>query len=94
MYSIDRESMDKYHIDLAGVVREALKDNQTAILDRQKLATTEKIGLPVAQLQGVRMAVKTKVESCSCGISTPASDCAQRQSQTIIRSFICCWASA
>ena len=45
MYSIDWESMDKYHIDLAGIVREAVKDNQTAILDRKKLATTEKIGL-------------------------------------------------
>jgi ArsR family transcriptional regulator len=45
MYSIDWESMDKCHIDMAGIVRGAVKDNQTAILDRQKLATTEKIGL-------------------------------------------------
>jgi len=45
MYSIDWENMDKQHIDLAGLLREALKDNQTAILDRQKLATTVKIGL-------------------------------------------------
>ena len=52
MYSIDWESMDKYHIDLAGIVREALKDNQTAILDRQKLATTEKIGLTVCSATG------------------------------------------
>ncbi|MCX6001915.1 MAG: metalloregulator ArsR/SmtB family transcription factor [Chloroflexi bacterium] len=52
MYSIDWESMDKYHIDLAGIVREALKDNQTAILDRQKLATTEKIGLQVCSATG------------------------------------------
>ncbi len=52
MYSIDWESMDKYHIDLAGIVREALKDNQTAIFDRQKLATTEKIGLTVCSATG------------------------------------------
>jgi ArsR family transcriptional regulator len=45
MYSIDWDSMDKYHVDLTGIVREAVKNNQAAILDRQKLATTEKIGL-------------------------------------------------
>jgi ArsR family transcriptional regulator, arsenate/arsenite/antimonite-responsive transcriptional repressor len=45
MYSIDWDSMDKYHVDLAGIVREAVKNNQAAILDRQKLAITEKIGL-------------------------------------------------
>ena len=52
MYSIDWESMDKYHIDLAGIVREALTDNQMAILDRHKLATTEKIGLTVCSATG------------------------------------------
>ena len=52
MYSIDWESMDKYHIDLAGIVREAVKDNQTAILDRQKLSTTKKIGLTACAATG------------------------------------------
>jgi len=54
MYSIDWESMDKYHIDLAGIVREALRDNQTAILDRKKLATTEKIGLTTCSATGCK----------------------------------------
>jgi ArsR family transcriptional regulator len=45
MYSIDWDTMSKCRIDLVGIVRDELKDNQTAILDRQKLATTEKIGL-------------------------------------------------
>jgi ArsR family transcriptional regulator, arsenate/arsenite/antimonite-responsive transcriptional repressor len=45
MYSIDVENMDKFHIDLAAIMREAVRNNQTAILDRQKLANTEKIGL-------------------------------------------------
>ena len=58
MYSIDRESMDKCHIDLTGVVQEALKDNQTAILDRQKLATTEKIGLTVCSATGSKNSCK------------------------------------
>ncbi len=58
MYSIDRESLDKYHVDLAGIVREALKDNQTAILDRQKLATTEKIGLTTCSATGSKNSCK------------------------------------
>jgi ArsR family transcriptional regulator len=58
MYSIDSESMDKYHIDLAGVVRDALTDNRTAILDRQKLATTEKIGLTACAATGSKNGCK------------------------------------
>jgi DNA-binding transcriptional ArsR family regulator len=58
MYFIDWESMDKYHIDLAGIVREAMKDNQTAILDRQKLAITEKIGLTVCSATGSKNGCK------------------------------------
>ena len=53
MYSIDWESMDKYHIDLAGVLREALKENQTALLDKQKLAKTVKVGLIGCTASGV-----------------------------------------
>jgi ArsR family transcriptional regulator len=52
MYSVDWEGMNKYHIDLAGIVRDELKDNQAAILDRQKLATTQKLGLSVCASTG------------------------------------------
>ena len=58
MYSIDRESMDKCHIDLARIVQEALKDNEMAILDRQKLANTEKIGLTVCSATGSKNSCK------------------------------------
>ncbi len=45
LYSIDWENMDKLHINLTGVLNDALKDDQTAARDRQKLATAVKIGL-------------------------------------------------
>jgi len=45
MYSIDWEGMDKNHVDLEAVLREAFKDNQTALLDKRKLAKTVKVGL-------------------------------------------------
>jgi ArsR family transcriptional regulator len=52
MYSIDWESMDKYHIDLTGVLREALKDNRAATTDKQKLAKTMRIGLTACATMG------------------------------------------
>jgi len=45
MYSIDWEGMNKNHIDLVAVVREALAENQTALSDRLKLSETMKIGV-------------------------------------------------
>jgi len=45
MYSIDWEGMNKNHIDLVAVVREALANNQTALSDRLKLSQTMKIGM-------------------------------------------------
>jgi len=53
MYSIDREGMDKNHIDLVATVREALTNNQTALSDKRKLAKTVKIGLSGCSIAGV-----------------------------------------
>ncbi len=45
LYSIDWETMDKNHLDLAGFLREALKNNPGAAADRKKLAKTVRVGL-------------------------------------------------
>ena len=52
MHSIDWENMDKYRIDLTDVLRGALKDNQVATIDRQKLAKTVRIGLTACATTG------------------------------------------
>jgi ArsR family transcriptional regulator len=53
MYSIDREGMDKNHIDLVATVRQALANNQTALSDKRKLSETVKIGLSGCSVSGV-----------------------------------------
>jgi len=53
MYSIDWEGMNKNHIDVVATVREALTNNQTAILDKRKLSQAVKIGLSGCAVAGV-----------------------------------------
>jgi ArsR family transcriptional regulator len=53
MYSIDREGMDKNHIDLLATIGEAMVNNQAALSDKRKLSQTVKIGLSGCAASGV-----------------------------------------
>lgn len=44
LYSIDREGSKQYCVDLIEAVRNALEGSETALLDRQRLRSTERIG--------------------------------------------------
>jgi len=44
LYSIDRESSKQYCVDLIEAVRKALEGNETALRDRQRLKSAERVG--------------------------------------------------
>ena len=44
LYSIDREGSKQYCVDLIEAVRNTLEGNETALLDRQRLRSAERIG--------------------------------------------------
>ena len=44
LYSIDEKGLKDYHIDLLDAVGKALKGNETALLDRQRLKSAERVG--------------------------------------------------
>jgi ArsR family transcriptional regulator len=44
LYSIDRQGSREYCMDLTGAVRKALKDNETARIDRQRLERAKRVG--------------------------------------------------
>ncbi|MBM3142820.1 MAG: winged helix-turn-helix transcriptional regulator [Chloroflexi bacterium] len=44
VYSIDKESLGEYYVDLIEAVRKALEENETALLDRQRLRSVKRVG--------------------------------------------------
>jgi ArsR family transcriptional regulator len=44
LYSIDKEGLEPYHTNLLEAVEKVLKGNETALLDRQRLQQTERVG--------------------------------------------------
>lgn len=44
LYSIDREEMKEHFSQVVEAVREALKENETAVLDLERLKGTQKVG--------------------------------------------------
>ncbi len=44
LYSIDKEGLKEYSVDLIEAVRKALEGNETALLDRQRLKSAERMG--------------------------------------------------
>lgn len=44
VYSIDEESMGEYYSDLIEAVRKGLDGNETAMLDRQRLRSAQRVG--------------------------------------------------
>jgi ArsR family transcriptional regulator len=44
VYSIDEESLGEYYVELIEAVRKALKGNETALQDRQKLRNATRVG--------------------------------------------------
>ncbi|UCH51349.1 MAG: winged helix-turn-helix transcriptional regulator [Chloroflexota bacterium] len=44
LYSIDREGLKEHYTDLVEAVRKALEGNETAIQDRRRLRTAQRIG--------------------------------------------------
>lgn len=44
LYSIDKESAKRYCTDLTEAVRKALEGNETALIDRQRLESVERVG--------------------------------------------------
>jgi ArsR family transcriptional regulator len=44
LYSIDREGLKPHYSDLLEAVKKALEVNETALLDRQRLQQTERVG--------------------------------------------------
>jgi ArsR family transcriptional regulator len=44
VYSIDEESLGEYYLELIEAVRKALKGNETALQDRQKLRNATRVG--------------------------------------------------
>lgn len=44
LYSIEKESLQKYSVDLIEGVRKALKDDETALLDRHRLEGGKRLG--------------------------------------------------
>jgi len=44
VYSIDKESLGEYYVDLIEAVRKGLEGNETALLDRQQLRSAKRVG--------------------------------------------------
>ena len=44
LYSIDKEGVKEYCVDMIEAVRKALEGNETALLDRQRLKNAERVG--------------------------------------------------
>lgn len=44
IYSLDREGMPKYLLDLVNAVNKALKDNEIFTLDKERLSKAERVG--------------------------------------------------
>jgi Predicted transcriptional regulators len=44
LYSIDKEGLKEYSVDMIEAVRKALEGNETALLDRQRLKSAERMG--------------------------------------------------
>jgi len=44
LYSIDKEGLKEYSVDLIEAVRKALEGNETALIDRQRLKSAERMG--------------------------------------------------
>ena len=44
LYSLDKEGLKEHYTDLVEAVRKALKGNETALQDRQRLRTAKRIG--------------------------------------------------
>lgn len=44
LYSIDREGLQEHYTSLVEAVKKALEGNETALLDRQRLQRTERVG--------------------------------------------------
>ena len=44
VYSIDKESLGEYYVDLIEAVRKGLEENETALLDRQRLRIAKRVG--------------------------------------------------
>jgi ArsR family transcriptional regulator len=44
VYSIDKESLGEYYINLIEAVKKGLEENETASLDRQRLRSAKRVG--------------------------------------------------
>ena len=44
LYSIDKEGMKEYCVDMVEAVKKALDGNKTALTDRQRLTSAERVG--------------------------------------------------
>jgi ArsR family transcriptional regulator len=44
LYSIDKEGLQEHYINLVEAVKKALEGNETALLDRQRLRQTQRVG--------------------------------------------------
>jgi ArsR family transcriptional regulator len=44
LYSIDKEGLEEHYVNLVEAVKKALEGNETALLDRQRLRQTERVG--------------------------------------------------
>lgn len=53
LYSIDKEGLEEYYYDLVAAVGKALKGNQVATKDRERLKKAERVGIGcVRQVKG------------------------------------------
>jgi ArsR family transcriptional regulator len=44
LYSIDKEGLGEYYVDLIEAVKKGLEENETASLDRQRLRSAKRVG--------------------------------------------------